>query len=135
ERGAFAVRSALELRTARTDWEPPVLLTIASQGTGVAEVVERFEAHLQHLEATGGLERRRRQRLEQRVIDMLREQVWRATRAAVTEDQWRDAIDSVFERRCSPHQAAETLLAIRDQHSPNGERVTQGAKDIKWGRS
>ncbi len=35
ERGAFAVRSALELRQKQSEWDPPVLLTIASQGDGV----------------------------------------------------------------------------------------------------
>ena len=39
ERGAHAVRSALEMRS-RGDWDPPVLLTVASQGTGVQEVVK-----------------------------------------------------------------------------------------------
>ena len=111
ERGAFAVRSALELRAAASDWEPPVLLTIASQGTGVAEVVDEFESHLGHLEARGGLDRRRRQRLEQRVVSVLRDQVWEATRAAVPDRTWGEVIDSVVERRRSPHQAAEVLLA------------------------
>jgi LAO/AO transport system kinase len=114
DRGAFAVRSALELRAARTDWEPPVLLTTASIGRGVDEVVDRFEEHLAHLERSGGLDERRRQRLEQRVVDMLRDQVWEATRTAVPEDVWREVLDAVFARRVSPHQAAAALLAARD---------------------
>src|SRR6185503_2402128 len=46
ERAAFAIHSALELRSARDGWETPVILTVASQGTGVPEVVDRFEEHL-----------------------------------------------------------------------------------------
>lgn len=111
ERGAFAVRSALELRAAMSDWDPPVLLTIAVQGIGVTEVANEFESHLAYLESHGGLDRRRRQRLEQRVVSVLRDQVWETTRASVPDRAWAEVIDSVVERRRSPHQAAETLLA------------------------
>src|SRR5947208_840056 len=44
ERGAFAVRSALELRAA-TDWSPPVMLTVATQGDGVRELVDEIEGY------------------------------------------------------------------------------------------
>src|SRR4029077_12728201 len=36
ERAAFAVKSSLELRTTTNEWRPPVLLTSASQGTGIS---------------------------------------------------------------------------------------------------
>jgi LAO/AO transport system kinase len=124
ERGAFAVRSALELRVARTDWDPPVLLTTASIGTGVSEVVDRFEEHIAHLEAGGGLETRRRERLEQRVVDVLRDQVWEATRSSMPDAVWNEMVDAVFQRRVSPHQAASALLAAREM-----------ADNDRWGRS
>src|SRR5580765_5227244 len=49
ERAAFSVRTALELRTTAAEWEPPVLMTVASQGTGVAEVVGQLETHFEYL--------------------------------------------------------------------------------------
>src|SRR5439155_6121452 len=64
ERAAFAIRSALELRAGERAWDPPVLLTVASQGTGVLEVVETLDRHLEFLKGQGGLERRRHERLE-----------------------------------------------------------------------
>jgi LAO/AO transport system kinase len=128
ERGAFAVRSALELRAATSDWEPPVLLTIASQGTGVSDVADEFESHLAYLESHGGLDRRRRQRLEQRVTSVLRDQVWAATRAAVPDRAWAEVIDSVVERRRSPHQAAATLLAAGNPRmSRDGDETGRSA--------
>ena len=111
ERGAYAVRSALEMRTQRSDWEPPVLLTIASQGTGVAEAVEQFEAHLTHLEATGGLERRRRERVAQRLQDVLRARLWQELRAAVPESEWQEVLQRLAARSLTPHGAAEMLMA------------------------
>ncbi len=110
ERGAYAVRSALELRTARTDWEPPVLLTVASQGEGVAEALEQIEAHLAHLEATGGLEARRRDRAGQRLEDVLRARLWLEFRAHVGEAEWRGFVERLAAREVTPHGAAEALM-------------------------
>src|SRR5262249_58012496 len=76
ERAAFAIRSALELRTAERSWDPPVMLTVASQGTGIDQVIEGFDRHLEFLRQGGGLEVRRRERLERRLGDPLRDQVW-----------------------------------------------------------
>ena len=110
ERGAFAVRSALELRQKQSEWDPPVLLTIASQGDGVAEVIDAFENHRAFLAEGGGLERRRRQRLEQRLRDLLRDALWREFSAAVPEVYWKDVIGRLAARDITPHQAAERLI-------------------------
>jgi LAO/AO transport system kinase len=110
ERGAFAVRSGLELRQKQSEWDPPVLLTIASQGDGVDEVIARFEAHRAFLSDGGGLERRRRQRLEQRLRDLLRDALWREFSAAVPEAYWKDVIGRLAARDITPHQAAERLI-------------------------
>lgn len=110
ERGAFAVRSALELRQKQSEWDPPVLLTVASQGDGVAEVIESFERHRAFLSEGGGLERRRRQRLEQRLRDLLRDALWREFAASVPEVYWKDVIGRLAARDITPHQAAERLI-------------------------
>ncbi len=110
ERGAYAVRSALELRTARTDWEPPVLLTVASQGEGVAEALDQIEAHLAHLEATGGLEARRRDRASQRLEDVLRARLWWEFRTLVGDGEWSEFVARLAAREITPHGAAEALM-------------------------
>ena len=122
ERGAFAVRSALELRPKAADgWAPPVLLTVASEGKGVGEVVERFEEHLAHLESHGGLGARRRHRVEQRMRDLLRAQLWEEFAARVPEAAWADALESLITRRITPHTAAERLTRLAAaSHSGRG---------------
>ncbi|HKQ57317.1 MAG TPA: methylmalonyl Co-A mutase-associated GTPase MeaB, partial [Candidatus Eisenbacteria bacterium] len=112
DRAAFAVRAALELRAPGSVWSPPVLLTIASQGEGVGEVVEQFEAHLEHLKAQGDLDRRRRGRLEQRLHDLMRERLWGEFRARVPARQWEGSVDALMEHRLTPHQAAERLARL-----------------------
>jgi LAO/AO transport system kinase len=102
---------ALELRANDRAWDAPVLLATALQGTGIEEVLETFERHLEYLEAGGGLARRRRQRLEQRLADLLRAQMWQDFRARVPEAAWQEALAGLAERRWTPHQASRRLAA------------------------
>ena len=118
ERAAFAVRSALELRAHDRTWEAPVLLATAIEGTGVEEVLETFERHLEHLEEQGGLARRRRQRLELRLADLLRAQMWQDFRARVSEDLWQETLAGLAERRWTPHQASRRLAEAMDTTTP-----------------
>ena len=54
---------------------------------------------------------RRRQRLEQRLGDLVRERLWRAFRREVPESDWAGAIEALADRHETPHQAAERLAA------------------------
>ena len=111
DRAAFAVRSALELRPKPEDgWAPPVLSTVASEGKGVGEVVERFEEHLAHLRSHGGLDGRRRHRVEQRMRDLLRAQLWEEFDARVPEAAWAEALESLIAREMTPHAAVALLF-------------------------
>ena len=110
ERGAFAVRSALELRAA-SEWNPPVVLTTATQGRGIPELVTELERYFDFLRERGQLERRRLQRLEQRLQELLKGQLWAEFTARVPESQRRRMIDDLAQRRITPHQAAERLIA------------------------
>jgi len=109
ERASFAVNAALEMRVSTSDWRPPVLMTVASTGQGVEEVVDRFEEHLSHLAGHTGLERRRRRRLEQRLADLLRARLWEDFRARLSGAVWDAAVDALVNREQTPHQAVERL--------------------------
>jgi LAO/AO transport system kinase len=109
DRAAQAIRSALHLRARTSEWTIPVMLAAASLGRGVPELVDTFERHLKWLTETGTLERRRRQRLEQRLESLVRERLWEAFRAQVPEQAWRDAVAALSDRRETPNQVAQRL--------------------------
>jgi LAO/AO transport system kinase len=123
DRAAFAVKTALEMRAPGAEWVPPVLLTIASQGDGVPEVVEQFEAHLEHVTRGGELERRRRRRLERHLHELLRERLWGEFRARVPEAQWQASVEDLIKRRLAPHDAAERLAAAAPAENGGGPSV------------
>lgn len=113
ERAAYAIQTALELRAIHGGWTPPVQMTVASIGTGVTEVVDRFEEHLVHLQGHAGLELRRRRRLEQHLEDLLRAQLWVDFREGMERGAWEDTVSGLAARQLTPHQAATKLLRGR----------------------
>jgi LAO/AO transport system kinase len=130
DRAAQAIRSALHLRARVSEWTIPVMLAAASLGRGVPELVQAFERHLEWLTATGTLEGRRRQRLEQTLVALVRERLWEDFRSQVPEGAWRQALAALAERRETPNRLSERL--VRDTHptaEPRGQRQPQPAKN------
>jgi LAO/AO transport system kinase len=88
-------------------WTPPVVAAVASRGDGVEEVAAGLEEHRRHLEASGALARRRRERLALRVEQALKARLLersggRAGLAAAAERAARDGAD--------PYRVADRLL-------------------------
>src|SRR5205807_2420898 len=97
------------------EWEPPVLATVASQGDGVDDLVTALDRHYGHLQRSGTLAARRRERLAQRTRAVLA----RAGRVPVhprdsPHHVWRAAVDDAAVRRLRDggrHQSAVQVLA------------------------
>jgi len=120
-----------------------VLMTTATTGDGAATVVEQFEEHLEHLKLGGGLERRRRRRMEQRLHGLMRERLWEEFRARVPGRIWEASVDGLMEHRLTPHQAAERLAGLTPATAPgegagadrgHGRRGRSNVTGIRTGR-
>ena len=68
---AYAARKAAREEEPER-WTPPVLAATAVQGTGIPEVIGALDRHFRYLERSGGLRERRRARLRERVVDIVR---------------------------------------------------------------
>lgn len=93
-----------------SSWRPPVIRTIATDGTGVGELWSAIGEHVSWSRASGEFERRRAARL-----DLELRRVVNALMAARTEDlatgsTWERARSEVAARRVDPWTAAEGLL-------------------------
>jgi LAO/AO transport system kinase len=101
-------------------WTPPVVLTVAAKGDGVAELLAALDRHHEWLAASGTLDERRRRRL----LDRTREVVDRATRRWIWQETRADQrigerLDEIVAGRLSPYDvAAEVLDGIKQ-----GERI------------
>jgi LAO/AO transport system kinase len=95
----------------KVEWEPPTLLTVATKGEGVEELIDALEAHHAQLQDSGGLSARRRERMvrhTQEVVGrMLNELVWRRHGG---EQLMAAAMDEVVEGGKSPYALAHEIV-------------------------
>lgn len=95
----------------RPTWEPPVLATVATAGTGVDELMAALERHHAFLESSGQLAERRRRRLADRmravVERAVRRWVWDETRA---DEVIAARLEDVVAARRSPYDVAVEIL-------------------------
>jgi LAO/AO transport system kinase len=108
-----AEASARDLRQmirmgAEQEWTPPVVTTSGVEGEGIAELWEAVDAHRQHQETTGALERGRRGRLLREVQSLTAERLRGAIRELLDADA--PLSDDLAERRIDPYRAAAILM-------------------------
>jgi LAO/AO transport system kinase len=121
-RSANPARMAREAATTEADrWTPPVLPTVAVKGEGIHDLIGAVDRHFAYLERSGELRARRRQRLRERVVevveDRVRARLWRddATNA------WIEAkLPELEDGSLTPFAAADALLAR------SGDLLTRG---------
>jgi len=98
------------------EWEAPVLMTVASKGEGIAELLAALDRHHDYLAASGRLVERRKQRLATRT----RAVVNRAIRQWVLDETQAEELlarhlDDVAAGTTSPYEvAAEVLKRVRN---------------------
>ena len=92
-------------------WKPPIIKTVAQNGEGLDEVVAALDAHRDHLESSGELERRRTRRardeIEAIAVTALREK-WGDVHGHADLD---DLAEAVVAGESDPYAAADELLA------------------------
>lgn len=92
-------------------WTPPVLRTVAAQNEGVTELVEAVDRHFGYLEASGQLRERRRQRLRERVVEVVEQRVRRRLWSDAGTTAWLDAqLPALEAGTATPFGVADELL-------------------------
>ena len=90
-----------------TPWRPPVIQTVAPEGTGVPEVADAVLRHREHLVATNEMKPRRRRRAAHDLTMAIRENI---DQSIDTDEPAADLLDALAERRTDPWTAAERIL-------------------------
>ncbi|MEN8240949.1 MAG: methylmalonyl Co-A mutase-associated GTPase MeaB [Chloroflexota bacterium] len=91
-------------------WLTPLVRTIASDGTGVPELLKLFYDHREYLENTGELQRRECARLANELHLRVERSLVEGWRASLADGEYQDVLDKVVSREVSPHQAAAQLV-------------------------
>ena len=99
-------------------WSPPVVVTCATEGTGVAELWEAVTEHRRALEGSGELARRRRQRLAAELREVVLRRLEDRAAAATGPGGFDALVDEVADGRLDPWSAADALLASTPEPAP-----------------
>lgn len=112
--GAAETRRDLEMMLMMGDqqraWTPPIVLTSATSGDGVADLWAAIGEHRQHITHGGELDRRRRHRLEQEVRSIVTRRLEEQAYALCAGDAFVALLDEVADRRRDPYAAAASIV-------------------------
>jgi LAO/AO transport system kinase len=105
-----APRSHVENEAGENAWRPPILQTVALDGTGVAEVLEAVIAHRQHLRASGLWAGRERARIETELFNVLQQELLDRMLAQVGEEQMQAWVARIAAREVDVYAVAGEIL-------------------------
>jgi LAO/AO transport system kinase len=92
-------------------WVPPILKTVAADGTGIAELAEAITHHREFLVERGLFEKERRARLRAEVLERARDLILKRLMNNLEENGTLDRIlDDVMSHRSDPATAAHSLI-------------------------
>jgi len=91
-------------------WLPPILRSVATEGTGVSELGMEIERHRNHLLVSGEWQLRERLRLEAELDALLQTTLVSRWRQTISPEEYRLVVNNLVERRISPWKAVESLL-------------------------
>ncbi len=91
-------------------WIPPIQRTIATEGTGTIELIQKIEQHSQYLKRTGEWQRRDQARLRSQLDILLREKLVKRWRERLTDVLYDQMVEKLLRREISPWQAVQRLV-------------------------
>jgi LAO/AO transport system kinase len=92
-------------------WRPPIHMTVATRREGIAELAEAILDHRAHLEQTGGLARRERERAAAELEMIIQHESLQQVLARTDLVQLSSLIDRIVRRELDPYTASQQLLA------------------------
>ena len=93
-----------------TDWEPPIVETVATEGRGIETLWDAIAAHRAHLEANGRLAARRDARLRDELRSLVAERLGQRAAAMCAGPRFDALLAQVAAHDLDPHAAADALL-------------------------
>jgi LAO/AO transport system kinase len=97
-------------------WAPPIVETVATEGVGVAELVERLAQHRVWLESSGAWHTRRAESARRQVQAIVEDRVQRRLERLTLGAEWQARFASIAAREQDPYSVAEDVLDAVTQH-------------------
>lgn len=91
-------------------WVPPILRTIATEGSGISELLEKIGEHKIYLKETGNMELRERARLATEFDNRLQAILFKKALESLDDGVYEIMINKLINRELSPSQAAAIVM-------------------------
>jgi LAO/AO transport system kinase len=91
------------------DWQPPVQAVIATEGTGISDLVEAVKAHRDHLRQSGLWQVKEAQRLEKDLQALIRDRLMSNWQESIPSEQYARVLDDLTKHKLSPMEALQLL--------------------------
>lgn len=98
-------------------WTVTVQETVATEGAGIEELVEKVLAHRRYLDESGEWQTREQTRSRRELEQLLRNRFIARLEAAVPREEREQYVVAVAERRLDPYTAANRLFATMSRRS------------------
>jgi len=99
-------------------WIPPIHKTIATDGTGIAELADSIARHAAHIRQNGDWAVRDRARLGSELEAVLQSELMKRFFDRVQKEKYEAVMEQVIQRNLSPYEAVNQLL----NGNPNQEK-------------
>jgi LAO/AO transport system kinase len=98
--------------------EPPILETVARDGTGVAGLADALDEHRAWLAESGELARRERRGAAARIAAVAQDLLMEELASPSAGDAFERAVDDVVNRRIDPRTAGRNLIRVAAEGVP-----------------
>jgi LAO/AO transport system kinase len=102
-------------RSDSTAWRPPIHKTVATRREGIVELAESILAHENHLEQSGGLAWRERERAAAELETIIQQESLRQVLARTDQEHLAALIEQIVRREIDPYTAGNRLLTNQEQ--------------------
>ncbi len=114
ERMKIELEMMLQLRLPKDGWSPPILKCIAQDNMGIDTLFEHINMHEEHLKKGGILQKKRSQRLFDRIQEMIRLDLENKFWNQKKTDYLNKKMDDILHRRITPQQIISELQSLKD---------------------
>jgi LAO/AO transport system kinase len=104
------LRTMLQLGEQRGEWTVPIHQTVATEGTGIAELVARIGEHRAFLEHSGSWRSRRAESARRQVRAIVEDRVSQRFERITSSAEWTSRFGAIAAREQDPYSVADELL-------------------------
>ncbi|MDI6841111.1 MAG: methylmalonyl Co-A mutase-associated GTPase MeaB [bacterium] len=111
ERMVAELKFTSELRGTKRAWEYPIIKTIATENSGIDELIHMIETHKGYLKTSGNFESNRKEKMKLRITELVESKISeRLKRDVLKEGELDKIVEKVYNKELNPFKVADELV-------------------------